>query len=46
MVLDGTLGNLQLIDLTNYPETIFKEEDYDKAKPIELLGLLKPKNSS
>lgn len=46
MVLDGTLGNLQIMDLTNYPKTIFKEEDYDKVKPVEILGLLKTENES
>lgn len=41
MLLEGTLGNLVLMDFTNYPETIFREEDYTKVQPKEILGLLK-----
>jgi len=35
------MGNFQLIDLTNYPNTLHKEEDWDKVKRNEMIGLLK-----
>jgi len=33
MFLQGTLGNLQVRDLTNFPNTIYKEEDWNKIVP-------------
>jgi vacuolar protein sorting-associated protein 13A/C len=46
MLLDGNLGNLQLIDLTNYPNTIHREEDWNLAKRTEMLGVSKEKGTS
>ncbi|EGR30928.1 PH domain protein [Ichthyophthirius multifiliis] len=45
ILLDGTLGNLQVNDLTNYPQTIYLEDDWNKSKPQELVGLLKKQGS-
>ena len=37
--LTGSLGNIQVIDLTNYPDTLSEEKDYDKIKPKEMIGV-------
>lgn len=39
MVLNGSLGNLQLVDLSNYPNTLDAEADYALIKPFTLLGV-------
>ncbi|KAL4445126.1 hypothetical protein ABPG74_018854 [Tetrahymena malaccensis] len=39
MVLSGSLQNLQIFDLTNYPNTIYKEEDYKFQRKQEIVGL-------
>ena len=39
MEFKGDLGNLRLIDLSNYPKTIYKEEDWQKVVPNEILGV-------
>ncbi|KAL4498677.1 hypothetical protein ABPG73_003474, partial [Tetrahymena malaccensis] len=41
MFLKGSLGNLQVNDLTNFPNTIYLESDWEKIRPQELIGLLK-----
>lgn len=46
MFLQGVLGNLQVRDLTNFPNTIYKEEDWNKIVPQELIGLLHNENAS
>lgn len=33
------LGNLQLFDLSNYPNTLHEEKQWQSVKPFELLGL-------
>jgi hypothetical protein len=43
MVLDGSLSNLQLHDLTNYPNTLI-QNDVDNIKPKELFGIAKSGN--
>ena len=35
----GKLGNILLLDTTNYPYTIDSNVDYQKVKPYELLGV-------
>ena len=39
MLLKGSLGNVQLIDMTNYPLTLFEEVTYKDIKPIQLIGV-------
>lgn len=39
MILKGTLGNLQLIDTTNYPITLYEETSYKHIKPVQLIGV-------
>lgn len=39
MYLELELGNFQLIDLTNYPKTLYKESQFNEAKRRQLLGL-------
>lgn len=39
MHLVGSLGNLQLIDLTNHPNTLSEEKDYVLIKPKEMIGV-------
>ncbi|CAD8141116.1 unnamed protein product [Paramecium pentaurelia] len=37
--LNGTLGNLQLFDLTNYPNTLSQESEYDQIQPKQMIGV-------
>ncbi|KAL4496109.1 hypothetical protein ABPG72_015531 [Tetrahymena utriculariae] len=46
MFLKGSLGNLQVNDLTNFPNTIYLEDDWQKIKPQELIGLLEKDGAS
>ncbi|KAL4462680.1 hypothetical protein ABPG74_000510 [Tetrahymena malaccensis] len=46
ITIKSSLGNLQARDLTNYPNTIYSEEDWQKIQPQELLGILKTNNQS
>lgn len=46
MFLQGSLGNLQVNDLTNFPNTIYLEEDWQLIKSQELIGLLKKEGAS
>ncbi len=38
IITEGGLGNLIYNDFTNYPKTLYDEKDFDKQKPLELLG--------
>ena len=38
MEVDGKLGNIQLIDMSNYPLTIHSDNDHLTVKPYELMG--------
>ncbi|KAL4505260.1 hypothetical protein ABPG72_016327 [Tetrahymena utriculariae] len=46
IVIKSSLGNLQARDLTNYPNTIYSEEDWQKIQPQEILGILNKNNLS
>ena len=35
----GKLGNIQLLDTTNYPHTIDSNTDYQKIRPYEIVGV-------
>ncbi|CAD8058857.1 unnamed protein product [Paramecium sonneborni] len=37
--LNGSLGNLQLFDLTNYPNTLSKESEYKLINPKQMIGV-------
>ena len=39
------LGNLQLFDLSNYPNTLHEEKQWKNVKPFELLGVCDDKQS-
>ena len=45
VLLNGQIGNLQIFDCTNYPNTIFLENEFDKMKKHEFLGLSGEKGS-
>jgi vacuolar protein sorting-associated protein 13A/C len=38
IIFTGSLGKIQLNDLTNYPETLCQESDWPKIVPVELVG--------
>jgi len=39
------LNNIQLFDLSNYPHTLIKEDDYSKIQKREIIGIDKKKSS-
>ena len=39
------LGNFQLIDLSNYPHTLNKEEEFELIVPREMIGILENSQS-
>lgn len=44
--MEGSLGNFQLYDLTNYPKTLFQEDDWQKIQKNEIMGLQKSEHAS
>ena len=39
MELVMRIGNIQILDLTNYPHTLTKEEEYEKQTELCFLGI-------
>jgi len=40
-----SLGNIQVLDFSNYPRTIYREDQWKLARPRELLGVADSKQS-
>ncbi|EAR98864.2 PH domain protein (macronuclear) [Tetrahymena thermophila SB210] len=46
IAIKSSLGNLRVRDSTNYPNTIYSEEDWKNIQYQEILGILNKNNSS